>query len=79
MLDKYMKYEHRQNKVCFRSDTCKYFMYRVHLFSKLSSCYLQMYGWRETAMLRHASLQVSDVHSILTLFSWHPSDNSRVQ
>ena len=40
LLGKYMKYEQRQNKVCFHSDT---FMYHVHLFSMLSSCYLQMY------------------------------------
>jgi len=79
VLGKYRKYEHRQNSVYFHSDTCKYFMYHVHLFSKLSSCYLHMYGWTDTAKLRHASLQVCDVHSVLTPFSWHPSGHSRVQ
>jgi hypothetical protein len=79
LLGKYRKYERRQNKVYFHSDTCKYFTYHVHLFSKLSSCYLQMYGWTDTAKLGHASLQVCDVHSLLTPFSWHPSGHSRVQ
>jgi hypothetical protein len=37
-------------------------MEHVHLFSKLSSCYVQVYGRSETANLRLVSLQVSEVN-----------------